>query len=81
MWGAGWRGQWPGAPRTNDGTIPYKLFLFLIGTLKVLQAGRQSEMVDALTIGIANAFAGKEDKTVAGAVNAIRKAAFPVRYD
>ena len=78
MWGHGWRGQWA---RTTDGTIPFRLYLFLLGTANVLQAGREVEMVNAVTAGIANAIAGKEDKQVSSSINQLKKAAYPQRFD
>lgn len=81
MHGQGWRGQWPSAPKTNDGTIPHKLFLFLLSQIGTLAAGRELEMVNATSMGVANAFSGKDDKKIQHSINTLKKAAYPVRYD
>lgn len=80
MWGQGWRGQFPGVAKTSDGTIPHQLFLMLLQTVSVIEAGDQLRHAQGTALGIGMGLSG-DDNQVQSAARGLATTAYPERFD
>ncbi len=67
---------WP----TSDGTVPHRLFVLLLGTVGMLEAGEELLLGRATALGRAIVENGSEQK-VGAIVRDLARRAFPERHD
>lgn len=80
FYGQGWRGQLPAVPKTNDGTIPHRLFLLLLTTTAMSEAGALIRGAQSVALGMGLAMSGDDAKVQSAARGAVQQA-YPERFD
>lgn len=80
FYGQGWRGQLPAVPKTNDGTIPHRLFLLFLTTAAMTEVGAMLRGAQSVALGMGLAMSG-DDAKVQSAARAAVQQAFPERFD
>lgn len=70
----------PAAWETNDGTIPYRLFLLLLNGLTTMEYGEELRLSRGTALGAAIAVNGTNVE-VGAAIRSLAGEAFPETYD